>query len=52
MFVDFTNDKPLDSLNPTSLEDLNWWAKWADPIVGMGTFLLALVIGWIQFLED
>ena len=52
IFVDFTNDKPLDPVHPTSLEDLNWWAKWADPIVGMGTFLLALLIGALQLRED
>jgi len=51
-FVDFTNDKPLDALKPTSLEDLNWWAKWADPILGMGTFLLALLIGLLQLREE
>ena len=52
IFVDFTNDKPIDLNHPTNFEDLNWWAKWADPIVGMGTFLLALLIGLLQFRDD
>jgi hypothetical protein len=52
LFVDYTNDAPLDIAKPTQLEDLNWWAKWADPIVGMGTFLLALLIGALQLRDD
>jgi hypothetical protein len=51
-WVSTTNGKPVDALHPTLMEELGWWTKWADPIIGMGTFILALVIGWIQLRDD
>lgn len=52
VFVKFTNVKPLDAAPPTLWEDLTWWSKWADPILGTAVFLLSLIIGWTQLRED
>ena len=44
IWVSYTN-------NPDTT-DLYWWAYWVDPIIGFGTFLIALAIGWFEFLDE
>lgn len=52
VFVGLTNGKPLKANQPTFWEDITWWSKWLDPILGTAVFLLTVVIGWTQLRED
>lgn len=52
IFVGFTNTKPVNTAKPTFWEDLTWWSKWLDPILGTAVFLLTVIIGWTQLRDD
>ena len=52
IFVSFTNEAASDTVQSTLWEDLTWWAKWLDPILGTAVFLLAMIIGWTQLRDD
>lgn len=52
IFVGFTNIPAQIKDKPTLWEDLTWWSKWLDPLLGTAVFLLTLVIGWTQLRDD
>lgn len=52
LVVSQTNATMPEGQKPGFWEDLTWWAKWLDPLLGTAVFLLTLVIGWTQLRDD
>lgn len=52
VFVGLTNNKPIYTGRPSLWQDLTWWSKWLDPLLGTAVFLLTLIIGWTQLRDD
>jgi hypothetical protein len=50
--VKSTNASLPKGVQATFWQDLTWWSKWLDPLLGTAVFLLTLVIGWTQLRED
>ena len=52
IFVGFTNQEVAEGETPNFFQELSWWADWIDPIIGLGIFIVTLLIGAIQLIED